>query len=285
MGGGTYSVMNSLSREAGYATMDTAEIFTRKSINNLMDPKNTIRECCDSEEHPNTIPIIIALDVTGSMGYVPDKFVREEMSKMLGSLYNSGLTESQILFLGIGDHECDRAPLQVGQFEADDQLMDKWLKDIYLEGGGGGNAGESYLLAWYYAARNTKIDSFDKRGKKGFLFTIGDEPNLTNIPERSQRNIFGENGVYEDITSNDILKEASEKYNVYHFNIGETRSGGSSRVQDSWKQNLQDNAIMLDSYKDVGNKIVEIIKASNVNATVGSVTTPYVTEDKEEEIL
>ena len=28
----------------------------------------------------------------------------------------------------------------------------------------------------YFAAMHTKIDSFIKRGKKGYLFTIGDEP-------------------------------------------------------------------------------------------------------------
>ena len=281
MGGGTYSVMNSMEREANYAVMDTASIFTSRKITNEMDPANTIRECCDSEEHPNTIPIIIALDVTGSMGYVPDAFVREEMSKMLGKLYQEGLTESQILFLGIGDHETDRAPLQVGQFEADDQLMDKWLKDIFLEGGGGGNDGESYLLAWAYAARNTKIDSFDKRGKKGFLFTIGDEHNLSNLPKASQNKIFGENGVYIDTTANELYKEASKKYNVYHFNLSETNSGARQQVKDTWKQNLNDNAVLLSSYKEVGDKIVELIKASSVNATIGKVTTPIV----EEEIL
>ncbi len=281
MGSGTYSVLNSTTREANYATMDTASIFTKRAIANEMDPKNTMRECCDSEEHPNTIPIIVALDVTGSMGYIPDQFIREEMSKMLGNLYKEGLTESQVLFLGIGDHECDSSPLQVGQFEADDQLMDKWLKNIYLEGGGGGNGGESYLLAWAYAAYNTKIDSFDKRGKKGFLFTIGDEPNLTRLPASSQKQIFGENGVYEDVTAAELFKAASEKYNVFHFNIAETRSGAQDRVQSGWKQNLGDDAIMLESYKKVGDKIVELIKASNVNATIGKVTTPIV----EEEIL
>ena len=46
----------------------SSQAFVARSIDKAMDPKDVIRECCDSDEHPNTIPIILALDVTGSMG-------------------------------------------------------------------------------------------------------------------------------------------------------------------------------------------------------------------------
>lgn len=262
MGSGTYSVMRSSVREADYATLDRDTIFKNHSMTELMDPSNTIRECCDSDEHVNTVPIIIALDVTGSMGFVPEKFIKEEMTKMMASLYEAGLSDTQVLFLGIGDHEVDRSPLQVGQFEADDQLLDKWLKDIYLEGGGGANNGESYLLAWYYAARCTKIDSFNLRNEKGFLFTIGDEPNLESISVKDQERIFGPNINYEDVSSFELLKEAKEKYNVYHLHLSETGAGSILKVQDTWKQNLQENAIILDSYHNVASKISEIITSN-----------------------
>ncbi len=36
--------------------------------------------------------------------------------------------------------------------------MEHWLKNIYLEGCGGGNSGEDYSLAWYIAAYKTKTD-------------------------------------------------------------------------------------------------------------------------------
>ena len=44
------------------------EMFKARTLDSALDPKNAIRECCDTEEHPNTIPVILALDVTGSMG-------------------------------------------------------------------------------------------------------------------------------------------------------------------------------------------------------------------------
>ena len=79
MGSGTYSAVDATTRSYEYSTKSTDQIFVQRSIKNEMDPKNTIRECCDSTEHPETVPIIIALDVTGSMGRVPDAFIREGM--------------------------------------------------------------------------------------------------------------------------------------------------------------------------------------------------------------
>lgn len=34
---------------------------------------------------------------------------------------------------------------------------------------------ESYELAMYFMARHTSIDCYEKRGKRGYLFMIGDE--------------------------------------------------------------------------------------------------------------
>ena len=72
--------------------------------------------------------------------------------------------DPQILFGAIGDATCDRAPLQVGQFESDNR-MDDDLGRILLEGGGGGQKTESYELAMYFMARHTAIDCFEKRGR------------------------------------------------------------------------------------------------------------------------
>jgi hypothetical protein len=284
MGYGSYSVDNSIARNTTmYSKSTREEIFVEKKLNIAMTPENTIRECADSPDHPNTIPIIIALDVTGSMGAVPDAFIREEMTKMMSSLYSAGLTDSQVLFLGIGDHECDRAPLQVGQFEADDQLLDKWLKSIYLEGGGGGNDGESYLLAWYYAAKHTKIDSFDKRGVKGFVFTIGDEPTLKTLPTRAQQKIFGSNGVYADETVDSLLAEAGKKYNTVHLHLSETRAGSTPSTQNGWKQLMGGGVRILNSYKEIATTIVDVVKGHNTGTV--QVSTPVTKVESETEMM
>jgi hypothetical protein len=269
MGSGMYSgVTRTLRSEAkGYATKSASQIFTQRDISNGMDPSGVmLRESRDSTEHPNSVPIIIGLDVTASMGTVPHQLVKTGLPTMMETIINGGVPDPQVLFLGIGDHECDRRPLQVGQFESSDELLDKWLTDTYLEGGGGGNAGESYLLAWFFASRYTEIDSIGK-GEKGFLFTIGDEPTLHTLPARNQEQIMGP-GQYSDETSASLLAKASEKYHVYHINISETYSGGRASVVDGWKQILGDNLISVQSKDEVPHVIAKI-----VNGKAGTKTT------------
>ena len=247
MGHGSYStVLRSVRAESlGYTTKSAQEIFTQKNINNAMTPYGLeIRESRDSNEHPNSVPIIIALDVTGSMGSVPHFLVKEGLPNIMQTIIDAGIADPQVLFLGIGDHECDEAPVQVGQFESSDALLDKWLTDIWLEGGGGGNNGESYHLAWYVAAKHTDTDAFIKRGQKGFLFTIGDEPVLSHLPDRALKAIFGDGQYSKRVSSNELLEEAMKTYNVYHVNIKETSSGRRQRVIDGWHQLLSDNLII-----------------------------------------
>lgn len=281
MGGGSYSFSASTARETSYKTQTMAQLFTQREIASEMNPANVMRECLDSEEHPQTIPIIIGLDVTGSMGSVPRNFIQSGMSTMMGSLYDAGLTDAQVLFMGIGDHECDRAPLQAGQFEADDQLLDRWLKEVYIESGGGGNAGESYLLAWQFAAKNTLIDSFEKRDTKGFVFTIGDEPNLRSLPRHSQETIFGSNGQYVAESDHSLLEQAMEKYNVYHIHIQRSRPFDSR-----WTELLGENLLRVQSHEDIPQLIADTVSGF-AGSTTSSAVAPLdeVRVDTTEEML
>lgn len=272
MGGGSYSFVSRSAREEdlGYKTKSTHEIFKQRSINNAMNPNGiVVRESRDSKEHPNSLAIILALDVTGSMGTIPHFLVKEGLPNIMANIINGGINDPQLLFLAIGDHECDNSPLQVAQFESSDELLDKWLTDVYLEGGGGGNAGESYLLAWYFAGFHTSIDCFEKRGQKGFLFTIGDEPTLKNIPKRSLQNIMG-NGQYDEFSADMLLEKAREKYHCFHLHIKQTGAGSRQETMDGWKQLMGDGLILVDNKNDVSRIISETVTKTQplpLNAT------------------
>ena len=86
------------------------EMCTQRRIEPELDPKNAIRECCDSEEHPNTRPVILALDVTGSMGGASVK-VAKELNVIMTELYGK-VKDVEFLIMWIGDLAYDRAPIQ-----------------------------------------------------------------------------------------------------------------------------------------------------------------------------
>lgn len=176
-----------------------------------------VRECRDSEEHPNTTPIIIAFDVTGSMGRIPLNLIKNQFPHLMSYLKEIGVQDPQILFMAIGDHYSDSYPIQVDQFEIDSEKIVNSLKTFYIEGGGGGNGGESYLLSWIIAGYHTETDAWFKRGKKGFLFTIGDEPCHECIKSTYlHRHLQYENGC-SDITAKEALEKAQEQYHVFHI--------------------------------------------------------------------
>jgi hypothetical protein len=262
MGGGFYSFDRAQARSANYQRKSREEIFSNNAIDPLMVIKGKIRESCDSEEHPNSYPIIIGLDVTGSMGQVPENLIKEAFPEIMKTIMEKGVEHAQICFVGIGDHYSDDAPIQVGQFETSDELTEKWLKAIYIEGGGGGNNGESYQLAWYFAAYHTKIDSFEKRGIKGTLITIGDEPCHASISGKMLKELFGE-GESEMLTS-ELLKAVQKKWDVYHINVTDWSSDnyGSPR---KWREVIGDDRLALSESmesKEIGNLLSTIIVSS-----------------------
>jgi hypothetical protein len=222
-----------------------------------MDPKNIkVRESRDSAEHPESVAIIIALDVTGSMGSIPESIVRRGLPTLMDSMIQAGIKDPQVLFMGIGDHVYDRAPLQVGQFESSAELLDRWLTKVYLEGGGGGNSWESYTLAWLIAARHTSIDCFEKRKQKGFLFTVGDETINPDIPGDVIQRLTGI-GQAETISSQMLYEEVSKKYNAYHFHVNH-----NGRNCTGWKEVVGQNLIILDDYHQLSKQIADIVVAN-----------------------
>lgn len=275
MGHGSYSVSNSVARNASFDAMTdklgvaatNAAVFRQRQINNAMNPHGVeVRESRDSAEHPNSLAIVLGLDVTGSMGSVPNFLVTKGLPKIMDRIFQGGEKDPQIMFVAVGDHECDGSPLQIGQFESNDELLDKWLKDTYLEGGGGGNAGESYLLAWYFAGFRTSIDCFEKRGRKGLLFTIGDEPNLSRLPASTLKEICGK-GQYEDYTAEKLFQKASETYEVYHVHVKATMAGSRQSTIDGWKQAIGQNLIVVERAEDIAQAIADTVLKHKQGAT------------------
>lgn len=226
-----------------------------------------VRQFCENEEHPISTPIIIALDVTGSMRNTPQRMLTEQFPKIMNALDDAGVPNPQVLFMAVGDCYADNYPIQVTQAESNPELLLKQLQEFVLEGGGGGNDGESYSLAHIVAGYHTECDAWYKRHQKGYLITIGDEPNLPVVPGWALERYLGYEDGAHDISATEALEKAREQYNVFHIHI----DNGSYSFQKSWNELLGDNVKRCHSDHIVDTIVGIITGSSNKQEEVAAV--------------
>jgi len=248
MGYGNWSDKSYQYISSSRASAPVDQIFTNVlSADPAMNSRGVkMRESRDSDDHPESNAIAVFFDVTGSMGGVPELFAREKLGGLMNLIVSKGyVAHPQILFGAIGDATCDRYPLQIGQFESS-LVMDTWLTKIYLEGGGGGQVSESYGLAHYFAANYTAMDCFEKRQRKGYLFTMGDEMPWLNMPADELREVFGGSKISKAVSMKEAIEQASRMYHVFHIVIGGgTSHGDDPKILAAWRKLLGERALHL----------------------------------------
>ncbi|MEO1234242.1 MAG: hypothetical protein AAFZ18_35645 [Myxococcota bacterium] len=240
------------------------EIFSRSEMMDHLDPRHAgVRESRDSDINPCSNPIIVAVDVTGSMGFLAEALVRRGLGTVFRELLDRRpVSDPHLMVMGLGDAWCDRAPLQVSQFEADIRIAEQ-LEEIYLEGGGGGNAYESYNLPWYFAATRTSLDSFEKRGRKGYLFTVGDEPPPPVLLAEHIRRVIGDE-VQADLDSQDVLAMAARTFHLFHVVVeeGHYAKHRPREVLNQWRELLGQRVLCLSDHERLAEVIVSAIEVN-----------------------
>ncbi|MGB2772146.1 MAG: hypothetical protein WBF31_07480 [Anaerolineae bacterium] len=213
-------------------------------IHDQMNPFGKMRESRDSDQHPDSVAIAVLFDVTGSMGSVP-RVLQTKLGKLMRVLVQRGyVAHPQVLFGAIGDANCDKIPLQIGQFESGLE-MDDDLGKIYLEGGGGGQVHETYELGLYFMARHTAMDCFDRRGHKGYLFTIGDEKPYPAVRRSQVQHLIGDHLLLR-IPTEALVAEVQKRYEYFHIIPTNTSHGSSAEVQARWRTLLGERVLLLD---------------------------------------
>lgn len=241
------------------------ELFASTRLQPELNPYKVIRQCCDTQEHSKTIPVILALDVTGSMGCAAAE-VAKKINKVMTELYEK-VTDVEFLVMGIGDLAFDKAPIQASQFESDIRIAEQ-LDKIYFEGGGGGNGFESYTGAWYFGSRHTDLDCW-KRGKKGIIITMGDEPLNPYLPANRLRNVTGDS-LETDIETNILYEETVKKFDIYHLAVNDKATAYhyyKNHINKSFGKYLDDKHLLTVSLDNIANTIVDIVSETSNNTT------------------
>lgn len=247
MGHGNYSYAAHSAMVANRSASPHTEVFTQEACHALMDPRGLkVRESRDSADHPASLAVVFALDVTGSMGDIPRILAQQELPTFMKLLGDCQIADPQLMFMAIGDATSDRAPLQVGQFESTAELMDQWLTWSYLEGGGGGSGSESYELAFYTVAQHTDLDCWAKRKKRGYLFMTGDELPYPAVSRHQVEALFSEK-LDEDIPIEEVIAAAAESYHLFFLIPDQQRR---RNCEKRWRELLGENVICMESPED-----------------------------------
>lgn len=258
------------------------ELDVRTMKLKLNESRKFLRECRCSSDHPNPTPIILALDVTGSMGKISQYMVEEGLGIVMKTMLDScDVPDPQLMFMAVGDLIAnDSAPLQVSQFESDNRIVTQ-LMTIWQEGGGGGNFSESYTLPWLFADAFVDSDSYEK--SRGFLFTIGDElvpPDLTygdvarlfaNSEVKTYLKEYFAQFTEGPVTSSSriptsvLFERVSKHWEVIHIIIeeGSFARDRISQVYNSWERLIGRRAVSLSDYTALPEVITTSIRLAS----------------------
>lgn len=213
---GSYTSSRAVRRSTGVDDFEYTRNATR--IHESLDPKRILTkpfhllESRDSVEHPESTPVIISFDVTGS-NFANARVAQEKLPELMGKL-TCCLSNPQVAVWSNDDtHSIGGNAIQLSDFESDNRI-DESIRNLWLTGQGGGNDGESYDLILYAAARKTITDSWEVRHKKGFLFLYADEPFFNKVTANDVKGVFGD-PTQRDIPLEEIIAEVKEKWHLY----------------------------------------------------------------------
>ncbi|MEM7346165.1 MAG: hypothetical protein AAF485_18145 [Chloroflexota bacterium] len=192
----------------------------------IIDPKKQVRT-----ESPN--PLIVAVDVTGSMASWPGEIF--DRLPLLFNTLSQYRQDLEICFVAIGDAGYDNWPLQTTPF-ASGYDLEQLLAGIYGEGGGG-DAPESYGLFAHWVNTHVQVPNVTETP---FLIVFGDAPMHPTVPKDQISHFLGDN-VRSKVDSLKAWQQVSETWNTWFLRRPTGRPG--DRVDIQWGKAITEQKI------------------------------------------
>jgi hypothetical protein len=175
----------------------------------------------------STAPLTILIDVTGSMGDWPSvmfsklPYMDNECKEYLGE-------DMELSFAAVGDANSDQYPIQIRPF-AKGRDMEQQLKELVIEGNGGGQCAESYELTALYYARNAEMPN----AVRPIMIIIGDEGFYDTIPNDQAKLAHVKLGS-AGIETSTVFEELKEKFSIYLIRKP-YNSSDDKHIQKKWE--------------------------------------------------
>lgn len=240
-------------------------------IHEDLDVKGKKRAAHDSAVHPNTTPVAIAMDLTGSLGDNPRHFLVQAATLMATLQGENVVPDVTVCPVGFGDHFDSQAQFtpQVGQFEAGVSL-DEWVRKMIMHEGGGGSGEESSEMVLWYFANRVDLHSVKRRRERGYLFLITDERCYEKAYKHLIKEVFGVN-VPNDVPIEDVIAQVRKNFVVIVLIPRSTQHGRDPEYINFWRNLLtgevvngvkMPNPVISISDVDVlGQEIIKAIRA------------------------
>jgi hypothetical protein len=203
---------------------DRAKALGPRTYEKKAGPNEKIINPAKSISSESSNPLIIAIDVTGSMANWPF-----EIFDRLPLLYNTlsqYREDVEICFAAIGDAAVDRWPLQVTTFASGFDL-EQLLGSLYGEGAGG-DAAESYGLFAHWVNTHVKIPDLKENP---FLIVFGDAPMHPTIPTAQISHYLGDK-LTKDVDTYKVWNQVIRKWNTWFLRRPTGKPGDI--VDDQW---------------------------------------------------
>lgn len=193
-------------------------------------------------------PVGIVIDGTGSMKDWP-RTLRDKSMMFTGQVRCQNYLQDPAFNLSvIGDANPsnwggppDQAPIQMSEFVVDNESFKALTARLYLEGGGGGHAKESYELAMYAYARRVQL----VEPGKGYIFILGDEGYYEVTKAEHLKRHFGEASP-SSIQTSDIIAELKGKFRVFKIHINTNGyPEDEHKIRQQWQAAFGEHFIYL----------------------------------------
>ena len=189
------------------ATAERAKAHGPRSYDSKDAPNEKIIDPIKRISSKSANPLIIAIDVTGSMATWPF-----EIFDRLPLLYNTlsqYREDLEICFAAIGDAKVDRWPLQVTTF-ANGFDLEQLLGSLHGEGGGG-DAAESYGLFAHWVNTHVEIKN---TSDVPFLIVFGDAPMHNKVSAGAISHYLGDK-VTRDVDAIKAWQKVTKTWNTW----------------------------------------------------------------------
>lgn len=235
------------------AARNAYKAYASRSYSDAVNSGKTVADLIpETLKTESTHPLVILCDVTGSMASWPATIFsklpyleHEAKTEYLGD-------DVEVSFGAVGDQFSDRYSLQARPFDKSVNLEAR-LKELIIEGGGGGSTQESYELAALYYATKTEMP----KAIKPVVIFIGDESPYDSVSVDSARRVRCT--LQSSMNTKAIFEALKNRFEVFFIQKPYSRTfedETSRRVHNDWVGLLgEDHIARLDD----PNRVVDVI--------------------------